>query len=383
MPSIHSEAIYLNDAATAWPKAPGVAEALCCAAGAVPCHPGRAACAERDPLTECRERLAALMQIDDHCRIALTPGGTHSLNMAILGLGMQRGDTVVTTVTEHNSVLRPLAHLRDRCGIRVIPIGLDADCSIDRGAFESALSLRPKLVAINHVSNVTGRPNEVVPLFTLAKRAGAVTLLDASQSLGRIPVHPTELGADLVAFTGHKALRGPEGTGGLYVAPGLELEQIFVGGTGVRSELELHPPEMPARLEAGTPNVAAFAGLAAALRWLEDNMNDFNDDLRARESELRSGLACIDGVRLFAGPADRCFGTGIASFSIDSWSVGDTGCILSDSYGILCRTGLHCAPLIHKPIGSAPQGTVRFSPSGFNTQEHISAALKAVKEMAA
>ena len=228
---------------------------------------------------------------------------------------------------------------------------------------------------------MTGKANPVEPLFRLAKAAGALTLLDASQSLGWIPVHPCQLHADLVAFTGHKGLRGSPGTGGLWVAPEIELEQIIVGGTGTRSDLEGHPAEMPARLEAGTPNLPALAGLAAALRWREQDGGASTANQQRLTARLHGGLAEIPRVRLCGGACPAA-SSGILSFQIRDWDVEEAGYVLRESFGIICRTGLHCAPLIHAALGTAPQGTIRFSLSGCNSEEDVARALGAVRELA-
>ncbi len=196
-------------------------------------------------------------------------------------------------------MLRPLARLEDTLGLRLTLIGIDADGTCNEDAFERTLQRKPRLVAFNHVSNVTGRIQPIASMFERARKSGAITLLDASQSLGHLPVDARELNADMIAFTGHKGLRGPAGTGGLYIAPGLDLKQVFVGGTGFRSDMRLHPSDMPTRLEAGTPNVPALAGLAAALRWHEENGGHFRDMEKSREIQLREGLREIQGVHIF------------------------------------------------------------------------------------
>ena len=312
--------------------------------------------------------------------IVLTQHATHALNFAILGVGLKSGDHVITTVTEHNSVLRPLFHLEARLGLRLSIIGLDEEGGLDLMAFQQALADKPRFVVLNHVSNVTGRVNPVAQFFGLAKAAGAVTLLDASQSMGYLPVVDAPgLGADMVAFTGHKGLRGPLGVGGLYVSPDLELEQVMVGGTGVRSNLRFHPSEMPIRLEAGTPNVPAIMGLVVALRWLETEGEVFQKRETKASSALREGLAAISGVRVFDGGVDP---TGIISFQVAGWEVDEAGYVLAESFGIICRTGLHCAPLIHAEIGAGRNGTIRFSPSGFTTDQEIETAIFALRSLA-
>ena len=371
--------IYLNNAATAWPRAPGVSEAVCQTLDSTPQHPGRSVSRASNVVTECRSRLAKLLAVDDETRVVLTSHATHALNLAILGLG--RVSQMLTTVTEHNSVLRPLRHVADKYDAAIDIVGLDGTGRIDAEAFRLALERGPGLVAINHVSNVTGRVNDVTTLFKEAKQVGAVTLLDASQSLGHIPVHPQDLSADLVAFTGHKGLRGPAGTGGLYVTPALELEQVFVGGTGVRSDLPLHPSDMPMRLEAGTPNVPALAGLAAALRWLDEDGGSCQKKEASLAGRLRAGLSALSGITVL-GFHDGAERLGIVSFTIDGWDVDEAGYVLHESFGIVCRTGLHCAPLIHAAIGSAPRGTIRFSVSGFNSDADVDSALEAVSQLA-
>jgi cysteine desulfurase / selenocysteine lyase len=380
--------VYLNNAATAWPRAHGVAEEVRRCLEECPDHPGRGVVLhgcdpdpERDPIQECRRRLAALLSVQNPHRMVLCSNATHALNLALLGLDWKDCRRVITSVTEHNSVLRPLAHLRRKFGFDLCIVGLDKRGALDAGAFHEALEGGAGLVALSHASNVTGRIQDIRPLFARAHDEGAVTLLDASQTVGHQPVHPEALYADLVAFTGHKALRGPPGTGGLYVSPARELEQVIVGGTGVRSDLEFHPPEMPMRLEAGTPNIPAFAGLAAALRWHEREGDASRSIEQARIRQLRDGLETIPGCRIF-DPDRQAGRVPIVSFHIRGWPVEDCGYLLKRNYNIICRTGLHCAPLIHAAIGSAPEGTIRFSPSGFTTEEEIDDALKAVREIA-
>jgi len=377
----HEEVIYLNNAASSWPKAPGVAEAVRATMENPPAHPGRTVATETDALTRCRQMLAAMLDVPHPERIVLTMHATQALNLALFGLGLEREALVVTTATEHNSVLRPLHHLQAESGIRLAVIGLDGAGRVDGDAFGAALQDQPALVAVNHVSNVTGQINDVAPLFAQAKGQGALTLLDASQSLGHIPVRPRELQADLVAFTGHKGLCGPQGTGGLYVAEHLELRQVYVGGTGVRSDLLLHPPDMPMRLEAGTPNVPAFAGLATALEWLKAHGGEHVAYEIELGAFLRSELGQIKGVRVL-GAANDDKHLGIVSFVMPGWTPEDVGHILSDSYGILCRSGLHCAPLIHEALGCGPEGSVRLSVSGFTTPAEAQAAVTAVKAIA-
>jgi len=374
--------IYLNNAASAWPKAPGVVEAVSKSLSLPPAHPGRGESSAPDVVEECRYRLARLLGSSDPFRIVLCHNATHALNLAILGLSLRAEDLVVTSVAEHNSVLRPLAHASARTGTRTVTIGLDEAGNLDSQAFDRALEGRPRLVALTHASNVTGRVNEVAPFFRKATAAGAVTLLDASQTLGLLPVNAQDLHADLVAFTGHKNLRGPQGTGGLLVVEGLDLDQFLVGGTGVRSDLRLHPADMPTRLEAGTPNLPALAGLNAALVWLEKEGPAFAESEFRVAARLREGLGFLPHVHLFdADPAPAR--TGIVSFRIEGWDVAETAFALDQGHGIICRSGLHCAPLIHAAIGSAPDGTIRLSPSGATTEAEIDFTIHAIGRLVA
>jgi selenocysteine lyase/cysteine desulfurase len=322
-----------------------------------------------------------MLGIDDANAVALTYNATHALNLAFLGLELKKGARVITTVMEHNSVLRPLSHLKKRRGIEVITIGLDGEGNLDRESFEGALRGGAALVAMTHASNVTGMVNDVAYFFSRAHDQGAFTLLDASQSMGHIPVIPHILGADLVAFTGHKGLLGPPGSGGLYVKPGLELEHYYVGGTGVRSDLEFHPDDMPTRLEAGTPGMAALAGLACALSWLEQHGDSHGEKEKELSSLFRHELKKTDGLVVY----DAREGAGqlpVFSFVIKGWSVEEAGYVLHESFGIIGRTGLHCAPLIHGALGTAPGGTIRLSLSGFTTGDEIEQVLQALGRMA-
>jgi cysteine desulfurase family protein len=371
--------IYLNNAASSWPKAPGVAESVNQALLDYPFHPGRSSGAAADPLNECRFLIKELLGVSDNSSIVLTENATYALNIAILGTKLQKGDLVISTVMEHNSVLRPLYHLKEKNEIKIILVPCDEKCNLDMESYERALRDNPALVIINHASNVTGKVNDIEVLFSKAKQAGAVTLLDASQTMGSIPVNPIQLQADMVAFTGHKSLCGPPGTGGLYVNPAIKLAHSITGGTGVKSESLTHPEYMPTRLEAGTPNIPAFSGLATALKWLNNNAEKLHEKKKKLTQMLINNLTGISGLRVF-GDFNS---SGIVSFIINDWHVEEIGYILEQSFGILCRTGLHCAPLIHQSIGSFPDGTVRFSLSGFNTEEDIESATIAVRKMVA
>lgn len=371
-------ACYLNNAAEGWPKAPGVRGAVLAGFDHPSREPGRGAGAEEPIPQRCRQRLACLLGANDPSRIVFAMNATQALNVAILGLELRPGELVVASVNEHNSVLRPLERLRREAGIQVRLVGCDGEGRLNEDEYRVALQQEPKLVVLSHVSNVTGHISDIEAFFSIAKKAGSLTLLDASQSVGYLDLCVARLHADMVAFNGHKGLHGPTGTGVLYVAEGLELHQTLVGGSGVRSDLALHPPEMPLRLEAGTPNLAGLAGLDAALVWWEENAAAQRQRAGARALQLESGLRSVPGLRLFRGAGASA---GVFSFQLPGWTVADLGYCLQESFGVICRSGLHCAPLIHAAIGSAPEGTVRFSVSGYTTEEEVGMAVDAVRKV--
>jgi cysteine desulfurase / selenocysteine lyase len=380
MDVVEPKLIYLNNAADGWPKAPGVVEAVGQALSAPPHHPGRSSVALSDPAAACRAGLAQLLAVPDPARIVLTSNATHALNLALLGVGAPRTRVAVTSVGEHNSILRPLRRMQQLGGANVVLVGL-RDGTLDEDEYKRALSLGPGLVVLQHASNVTGIVHDVARYFAWAKDSGALTLLDAAQTVGHIPAHPLELNADLLAMTGRKGLHGPPGTGALWVSPDLELEQVITGGTGVQGSMTLHPPQMPTRLEAGTPNTPALAGQAAALAWALGRDPALLLCEQALGLALLNGLRAIPGVRIYGdsdGPR-----TPVVSFSIAGLANDEVGRALGERYGIVCRMGLHCAPLIHAALGSGPQGTVRFSASCFTTPDEVDAALHAVREIAA
>jgi selenocysteine lyase/cysteine desulfurase len=370
--------IYMNNAASAFPLAPGVIEAMVACMKNPPRNEGRNSVAALNGIGECRLNIAQLMRVSPE-DLVFTSGATQALNMAILGFGLKEGDRVVTSVTEHNSVLRPLAHLEDLIGIKVRYIRFDSCMGLDEAEAERLFAEKPRLVILNHASNVTGRIYPVARLFQRARAAGAATLLDAGQSIGRMPVCPVALNADLVAYSGHKGLRGPLGTGVLYVSKHIEIAPVFEGGTGVRSTERRQPMDMPMRLEAGTPNLPAWAGLNAAVLHNLQAADGLRERQRSCTERLISGLKSIDRVRVIDPDCnDRL---PIVSFVIEGMDVEEAGFALSGSFGIQCRAGLHCAPLIHQYLGSLPDGTLRFSPSFEVSDEEIDYAVDAVRRL--
>ncbi|MBP2637630.1 MAG: csd [Firmicutes bacterium] len=367
--------VYVNNAATSWPKAPQVGATVASCVSGIPYHAGRSGFTAADIAGECRKLLAKLLAVKDKGRLVLGPNATHGLNIALHGLRFRPGAVVVTTAAEHNAVLRPLHYLAKTKYITVHILPVDKQGRVDPEEWEQAIIQHsPQLVVFTHASNVTGAVNDAVLLAGIAKKRRAITLLDASQSLGIIPVLPEVWSIDMVAFTGHKYLLGPPGTGGLYIAPQIDLEPVWVGGTGVQSDLAEMPQTIPIRFEAGTPNDPATAGLAAALTWSANHLLD-SGVMADKTERLASGLAAL-GAKVIEVTTPR---TPVISFTLPSCLVEDAGELLHKSFGIVCRTGLHCAPLIHKYLGTAPSGTIRFSLSRFTTDEDIDYCLQAIE----
>jgi cysteine desulfurase/selenocysteine lyase len=375
-------AIYFNEPATAWPKAPGVVEAV---AGEMTVPPAARAPGQEtdgDVRAECRTRLAKLLGVPDPSRIVLTAGATSALSLGIHGLRLPRGAVAVTSCAEHHSVLRPLYHLQERGRLHLRIVGLDARGEIDREAFAEAMRGGVSLVALTHASNVTGKVFEVATLFLQAKAYGAITLLNACQSLGLVPVPAEELHADLVAFGGHRGLRGPVGTGGLFVSPHLDLSPRAGEAAGQNHRILLPQASMPLCLEPGTPNLPLLRGLGVALRWWEEAGLSSAREAGRLSDMLRAELRRVRGVQVFSA-GRRATRLPIISFRLGGWRVSDLAEMLRREAGIYCRAGLHCSPLLHKALGTRPEGTVRFGLSGMNTEEEVELAVAAVRACAA
>ena len=369
--------IYLNNAATSWPTPPCVAEAVSKAIIDKPGSAQRAGVDDFDVFGRVRKKMARILGVSAIDNIALGSNATWGLNLGIFGYPFEKGDVVVTTKSEHNSVLRPLFSLAQQGLIEVVYVDTDLSGRIVPEKWNFALERhKPKLVVFNHASNVTGAVNNAKSLCSAAKDAGAVVLTDVSQSCGWVEIMADDWGADMVAFTGHKYLLGPQGTGGLYVRPGLMLRPHMVGGTGAYSDLETMPEEMPARLEAGTGSEPALHGLLAALEWAEGNPPD-HSALDETFSSLRDGLSGA-GCNLIL-PEGECIPT--ISFDLPGYTPAELGYILCESYDIICRTGLHCAPKLFECI-ERQEGTVRFSMSRFTTMDEVDAAVCAMKDIA-
>jgi cysteine desulfurase/selenocysteine lyase len=367
--------IYMNNAATSWPKPLCVAEAVARALSERPGAAHRGGVEDFDVFSAVRKKLAPRLGVSKPDRIALGSNATWALNTAIFGLSLSQGDVVLTTKAEHNSIIRPLHVLEQNAGVKVIYLDTDGAGRVPLSAWQAALfEHRPKLAVFTHASNVTGAVNDASSLAKAAKAAGALVLLDASQTLGWIPLHAESWGVDMVAFTGHKYLLGPQGTGGLWVRENLQLAPHLVGGTGIHSDRDTMPEAMPLRLEAGTGNEPSFHGLLAALTWAEEHPLDL-DACNAVLNRLKKGLVAMGASVVL--PEGDC--TPVVSFNVPGYSAEDVGFMLTDSYGIVCRTGLHCAPRVFEGLGVP--STVRLSLSRFTTEDEMDEAVRAVGDI--
>jgi cysteine desulfurase family protein len=376
--------IYFDNAATSWPKPPEVLAAIgeCLAeAGGNPGRAGhRLSIAAARVVEETRELLAEFFNAGDPSRIVFTQNATHALNVALYGL-LRPGDHVVTTSIEHNSVMRPLRDLETR-GVELAVISCQPDGTLPLEKVRLALRSRTRLLVTTHASNVLGTVLPIEELAAAAHAVGALCLVDASQTAGALPIDIERTGVDLLAFTGHKALLGPTGTGGLFIRSGLEVAPLIRGGTGSDSDRETQPGFHPDVHESGTLNVAGIAGLAAGVRFLRDiGVDAVAAHERRLVIEFRERAAQIPGLTLY-GPEDAARRCGVVSFSLASASSSEVAQILDDSFGIMARAGLHCAPSAHRTAGTFPVGTVRFAFSWFNTSDEIATAMAALGELA-
>ena len=376
--------IYLDNAATTRPKPPGVAEAVI-AAMAEHGNSGRGAHEEALAASRSvygvRRQIAELFRCPRPDHVAFTPNSTMALNIAVSGL-LGPGDHVISTDLEHNSVLRPLYRLREQGGeVDFLPAGRQGEIDYD----DLARLLRPdtKAVVCTHGSNLTGDLVDIGRVGDFCQKHGLLFILDASQTAGTFPIDMERMHIDVVCFTGHKSLMGPQGTGGLCVRPGVEIRPFAVGGTGVQSYSETQPAEYPTRLEAGTLNSHGLAGLGAALAYLGAVGWDA---VRAHETALArrfyEAVKDIPNVRLYGNYAlqDRAPIVTLNIGDLDSAEVSDQ---LAERFAIATRPGAHCAPRLHRALGTEEQGAVRFSWGYFNTEAETTAAAEAVRTLAA
>ncbi len=378
--------IYLDNGATSFPKPEAVytfMDSFYRNNGVSPGRSGYDLSVETGNVIEdARKLLTGMFNGTDPNRLVFSLNSTDGLNLAISGL-LGPGDHVITTTVEHNAVLRPLYHMSAYQGVEVDYIPFDTNGFVRPEDFVPKFKENTRLVVVNHGSNVIGTVQPIAEIGKLCRERGILFLVDASQTAGKIPVDMEAMNIDVVAFTGHKSLLGPTGTGGLYVREDVDIRHTRAGGTGVKSAVRHHLEEYPYRLEYGTLNVAGIAGLYAGVKWLLDKgMDSIHAHEMALTEKLRDGLAAIDGVTLYC--ADHLTDhIGVISFNIEGFESVDTGTILDGDYDIACRTGLQCAPLVHEQLGTDKvHGTVRIGVGPFNTEEHIDKTVAAVREIA-
>lgn len=375
--------IYLDNAATTMRKPPEVIWAVTDALGSLG-NAGRgahsASLGAARIIYDTRALLADFFHAEDARRIVFTANSTESLNIAIKGI-LSPGDHVVTTVLEHNSVLRPLYEM-EQAGVELTILGCDQKGRISYQELENAICGHTKAVVITHASNLTGNVVDIARVGEITGRRGVLLVVDASQTAGVFPIDVQQMKIDILCFTGHKGLLGPQGTGGMYVREGVAVRPLLSGGTGVQTYSRTQPKEMPTALEAGTLNGHGIAGLHAAIAYLQKTGID---RIREREQALMwkfyEGIRDIPGVTVYGdfGQKERAAVVSINLGEYDSAEVSDE---LLMTYDISTRAGGHCAPLMHEALHTAEQGAVRFSFSHYNTEEEVETAIRAVRELA-
>lgn len=376
--------IYLDNAATSWPKPAGVARAVLAALTHCAGNPGRTshhlAMDAAALVQECRDHLAQLFCIANPLRICFTSNATEALNLAIKGV-LSPGDHAICSSMEHNSVWRPLTALAER-GVDFSIANADRRGVVNIAEIEKLLRPNTKLVAINHASNVNGAIQPVAEIGALARARNIPLLVDASQSAGAIPIDVQSMHIDLLAFPGHKGLLGPQGTGGLYVSESVDLRPLKEGGTGSDSNNSHQPSFYPDRLESGTLNLHGIAGLNASVCYLlQKSIEKIARQEAKRTDLLLAGLAKIKGVEVY-DPQIRMPRAPVVSFNIRGLDPVSVAAELERQTDIACRPGWHCAALAHRTLGTHKTGTVRFSPGAFTTMAEINSALCSVAEIA-
>ncbi|MDO4460479.1 MAG: aminotransferase class V-fold PLP-dependent enzyme [Clostridia bacterium] len=375
--------IYFDNAATTLKKPEtvikAVTEAMCSFGNAGRGVHGSSIDASRI-IYETRSLLAELFHAESPERIAFTANSTEALNMAVKGL-LSPEDHVITTELEHNSVLRPLYELEDN-GLELTVINADKLGNINYDEIGQAIKNNTKAIITTHGSNLTGNLLDIEKISAIAHAHNILYIVDASQTAGVFPIDVKRMNIDVLCFTGHKALLGPQGTGGIYVRKGLDIKPLITGGSGVQTYSRTHPKEMPTALEAGTLNSHGIAGLNAALSYIKEvGMDSIREKECSLMWEFYSKAKEIDGIEIYGdfSTENRC---AIVSLNVRDYDSGLVSDVLWNDYGIATRPGAHCAPLMHKALGTEKQGAVRFSFSHFNTFDEINTALSALREIA-
>ena len=375
--------IYLDNSATTFPKPDVVYDFMYDFYKKHGVSPGRsgfdAAIATEEVVHETRKMLANLFNGDDPNRLTFSYNASDSLNMVLQGL-VNPGDHVITTMLEHNSVLRPLHHLSINNNVELTHIPFDSHGYVNPDDFKKSLRKNTRMVVVNHSSNVIGTVQPLKEIGRICKEAGVLFIVDSSQSAGAIPIDMKAMGIDVLVFTGHKCLMGPTGIGGSYIMEGVPIRGTRFGGTGVRSAQKTHLEEFPYRMECGTLNLV---GLNAGVKWV---LGQGIEHLHHKEimlwDRLRTGVQQIENVTTYCAESIENQNP-VLSLNIKGFESGDVGTMLDVDYNIACRTGLQCAPMVHEGIGTDKiHGTVRLSMGPFNTEEDIDAAIEAIADIA-
>lgn len=378
------KSIYLDNAATSFPKPEAVYRAVDYCQRHLGANPGRGSSRETlkaaSLLSDAREALAALFNIPDSTQIAFCLNITEAINTALKGI-LKPGDHVITSSMEHNAVARPLYQMT-REGVEWTAVKCEPDGSLDPEEIRRAIRPKTRMICLLHASNLTGTVMPVAAIGKIARENGILFMLDTAQTAGVLKLDTKEQGIDILAFTGHKSLLGPQGTGGIYLKPGIDIKALKEGGTGSFSEELEHPKFMPDLLESGTINTPGIAGLLAGVNYIREiGLEKIWEQEQELTGLLIAGLREMPGVLLY-GPEDIRKRTAVVAFNIKGMDCGELGLALDYEYGITIRSGLHCAPLAHKSIGTIDTGACRFSPGFFNSKEEIETAIKSVHKLA-
>lgn len=375
--------IYFDNAATSLQKPEVVIEAVTEAMkslGNASRGAHSAALGSNRMVYETRELLAELFHIDDPSRIAFTMNATESLNIAIAGI-FRPEDHVITTVMEHNSVLRPLYRMEES-GTELSFLQADKKGNISYEELENAIRSNTRAVICTHASNLTGNVLDLEKIGEICKKHRLLFLVDASQTAGIIPIDVQKMKISVLCFTGHKGLLGPQGTGGIYVAPGINIRPLIVGGSGVQSYLKTQPDEMPARLEAGTLNAHGIAGLHEAVSYIiEKGVEQIYQEEHEKTDYFYRMVRSIPDIHIYGDPEAELHAP-IIALNIGDYDSAQVADELMETYGIATRAGAHCAPLMHQALGTQKQGAVRFSFSQFNTRKELDTGIQALRELA-
>ena len=375
--------IYFDNAATTMRKPDCVVQAVTealCAMGNSGRGVHEGALSASRIIYDTRIALAEMFGAESPERIAFTANSTQALNIAIKGV-LNPGDHVITTALEHNSVLRPLYELEER-GVLLTILPADKAGNVRYEDFEQEIQPNTRAIVTTHGSNLTGNLLDIGRLGGIAKKYGLLYIVDASQTAGVFDIDVQQMHIDILCFTGHKGLLGPQGTGGLYVRDGVEVRPLLSGGSGVQTYLRSHPAQMPTALEAGTLNGHGIAGLGAAVRHILDTgMETIRQKEQALMWEFYTQVRQIPGITIYGdfSTQNRC---PIVTLNVRDYDSGEVSDALASEYGIATRSGAHCAPLMHKALGTVEQGAVRFSFSHYNTEEEINFAVSALRELA-